>query len=566
MYPYAKLKSHLNSSPTAYQFGRTTYLNQSSPPLAQYSLIWCSDFGASFRKQVIVSDKSAQTLNNFVSNQNGEVYSMDNMAAFLSRKPGHFYSLQAGGMSNVYILVKTEHYEPYDDVCWNTLRMLHQIRWVATTDMVEQISLGVAQHVLTTLVPWMPADEKRALVDAIPSPDVHWVWFRKPGYCLTQEIVERASSWIALNPGSRFHLWTDIPTEDDVTDFLKNIKPDWLAQFRAATTIHLADETAHIMESVLQTLGSDASDVEIAEGLRLLRAEFASTERQARVYKTDFFRLFVLWYCGGVYADFNDLLCLAPIKDALAIYGSNAPLGVSDLYDLNHASNYFLYSPAHNEPWLNTIKEMVKHFVYLIRMIRDAEMEACVKRGVLRALESCTSPTHVPQSVSELQTVYARQELPYIGNERIPDTLWERILFVILVDCVPDAYKAGINARLDMLKRPQRNRRRGGSGEPVFQTLSAPQVDELRGIVEAKFHASFLFWWVDYNLRVLMHYTNLPIYCRMRRLPLSLLPFGYFVNYSCAMSFVGHIGDGTSYGMDGRKDFYIANVYRDISE
>lgn len=549
----------MNSSPTAYQFGKALYLQQTPPPLVQYSLIWCSDFGASFRKQVIVSDNSSQSTNNFMSNQNGEIYDMEHMLAFLSRKPGHFYSVQAGGMSNVYILVKTDNHESIEDLCWNTLRMLHHIRWIPSTDMVEQNNLGVAQHVLPALVTWVPQEEKRALVEATPAPDVHWVWFRRPGYYLTQEIIERASSWIALNPESRFHLWTDIPTEEDVADFLKNIKPEWLAPFRAATTIHLAAETAHVMESVLQTLGCD----ETAEGLRLLRAEFASTERQARVYKTDFFRLFVLWHTGGVYADFNDLLCLGPIREALAIYGCEAPLGVSDLYDLNHASNYFLYSPKHNEQWLNTIKDMVKHFVYLIRMIRDVDMEACVKQGVLRALESCVSPMHIPQSVTELQTVYARQELPYIGNERIPDSLWERILFVILVDCVPDPYKAGINARLDMLKRPQRNRRRGGA-DPVFQTLTGAQIDELRAVVEEKFHASFLFWWVDYNLRVLMHYTNLPIYCRMRRLPLSLLPFGYFVNYSCALSYVGHIGDGTSYGMDGRKDFFIANVYRDI--
>jgi hypothetical protein len=26
------------------------------------------------------------------------------------------------------------------------------------------------------------------------------------------------------------------------------------------------------------------------------------------------------------------------------------------------------------------------------------------------------------------------------------------------------------------------------------------------------------------------------------------------LTYSCALSWVGHIGDGTSYGMDGRKD------------
>jgi hypothetical protein len=554
MYKYGDLKAHLNTSSSAYQFGKAVYLHQSIPYLPQFSLVWCA-YGPSFRKQIMVSTNSTQATNNYVSNQNNEMYTMEQLTTFLTTKPGHFYSIQAGGMSNSYILVKTDQQESLEDVCWNTNRMLHMIRWIVTTEMKEELALGVAQHVNQTSVVWMNSDEKRTLIESIPIPDIHWVWFRKPGYHLTQEIIERASSWIVLNPGSKFHLWTDIPTEADVEDFLKNIHPEWKAQFRAATTIHLLHETNHIIESMLEILDND----ETAEGIRLLRAEFASSERQSRVYKTDFFRLFVLWYCGGVYTDFNDLLCLAPIREALAIYGCESPVGVTDLYDLNHASNYFMYCPARNTHWLDILKGMVSHFVYLIRMIRDESMEACVKQGVLKALESCTSPTHISQPISELKAVYSRHELPHIGNEHISDSLWERILFVILVDCVPEPYKGIINTRLDMLKRTRR-----GKTTPVFQTLKAEEIGELRDIIETKFHVSFHFWWVDYNLRVLMHYTNLPIYCRMRKIPLALLPFGYFVNYSCMLSYVGHIGDGTSYGMDGRKDYYVGNVYKNI--
>jgi hypothetical protein len=469
-------------------------------------------------------------------------------------------------MTSVYVLVKTDEYESIEDVCWNTLRMLHKIRWIASTEMYEQNILGIAQHTLPILVSWISSTEKKALLAATPDPDVHWVWFRKPGYSLTQEIIERAISWIALNPGSKFHLWTDIPTEDDVVDFLKLVKPEWLERFRSATTIHLLSETNNVLESVLHAVEC----AETAEGIRMLRAEFESAERQSRVYKTDFFRLCVLWYHGGIYADFNDCLCVAPIKEAFAIYGMEQPLGVTDLYDLNHASNYFMYSPVHNDQWLHIMKEMLQQFVYLIRMLRDAEMEACVKQAVLKTLESCVSPVLVPQPVSELQTIYKRQTLPHIGNENISDVLWERILYVVLVDCVPEPYKSFINARLDLLKRSLRSQRSQRSQQsqqspPTFQTLTADQISELRVIIDVKFHTSFLFWWVDYNLRVLMHYTNLPIYCRMRKLELSLLPFGYLMNYCCMLSYVGHIGDGTSYGMDGRKDVHVSNIYKDVA-
>lgn len=558
MYKYDKLKTHLNESPSAYHFGKAKYIGTSIPNLYSYALIWCSEYGATFRKNVRCEKSSATMENNFACLQNNETYEMDKLQSFLSRKEGHYFNIQCGGMSNLHVLVKTDAHETIDDVSWNTLRLLHMIRWVPSTDMEEKSSLGVALHALPTRVVWMNRDEIRTVVDKIPDPDIHWVWFRKPGYFLTQEIIERATSWIALNPASKFHLWTDIPTEADVDDFLKNIKPDWCRRFRNATTIHLQHETNHIMETVLQTLET----AETAEGMRLLRAEFASAERQSRVYKTDFFRLFVLWYCGGVYADFNDLLCLGPMKEALAIYDIDQPLGVTDLYDLNHASNYFMYCPAKHDGWLNMMKEMVKHFEFLIRLVRDAELEAAIKEAVLKTLDSCMSPNPVSQPVLALQTLYNRHELPYIGNEHISDQLFERLLYVILGDCLPSPHNKVVDERHEYLRRPKK--RRGAAADPVFQTFTAEQIAELRVSIETKFHTSFLFWWVDYNLRVLMHYTNLPIYCRMRKMPLCMLPFGYFFSYLCMLSYVAHIGDGTSYGMDGRKDVYIANYYNPI--
>jgi hypothetical protein len=343
MHDYLGLKRNSNASPNAHRFGKIRPIGSAVPQLVEYSVIWIADIGYSFRRAIRVEDRSSQIEHEFVSNQNGNRYGFDKMLSFLHASPGQFYSVQCGGCSNVQLLIKAPVNMSMDGdlIAWNALRFLHLIGWVPMTGSDVNTVMNIPCELESIELKWIDSLAQKALVQAVPTLDVNWVWFRRAGYKLTQEIIERATSWIVVNPDCRFHLWTDIPNQEELDDFLSLLKPDWRERFVNKVTIHMRDETNAIVETVLTELESE----ETAESIALLRSEFACLERQARVYKTDFARLFILYKRGGIYADFNDLLCLAPMRDLMAIYGTEKPLGVTDLADLNHASNYFMYSP-----------------------------------------------------------------------------------------------------------------------------------------------------------------------------------------------------------------------------
>jgi hypothetical protein len=571
MLEYSKLSSL--KSPT---FGKLECISKNTcPTIAHFSIVWCTETGASYSRRVNVSAGSCSSTSEFTCNQTKHSLEYTSLQSKLSETPGYYYSAQLGGSSSSYLLMKLpvageagEASAEYDDahIRWNALHFLHKIGWIEYTGSAvkQQHVLGVAMHVERCLVPWVSAKERAARIAAVPAIDIHWVWFRRAGYRLTQEIVERAYSWIALNPDCRFHLWTDIPTRADVDDFMSLIEPEWRDAFMKTVNVHLRDDTYRVIEDAFKCI--ESANPEVHEGMRLLRAEFDSIEKQSRVYKTDFVRLFILGVVGGVYADFNDCVCLAPVRDIIAIYGYDIPLGVSDLYDINHASNYFMYCPppasSHgNVYWNNIIADMIVHVPHIIGLIRNNELRDALRSYIERAIRGLASESVETMDISELAKIYGRRELPHCGNEHLDINMWNRFVWVIVGE-IASAVGGGelrvkIQPRMEYSKNPGRARGgRRGAAPAAFIVIDNATIDAMLAYIsdDSVYNQLFLFWWTDYNLRVLMHYTNLPIFCRMRNIPLVFLPFGYMLIYSCALSWVGHIGDGTSYGMDGRKD------------
>jgi hypothetical protein len=553
MYNYKGLKSALNGSPSAYTFGKSKYIGPVLPGLFEYSLVWDSITGTAYRRSLRVEGRSCAIENSFVYLPSLAKYDTASTLRRFTEKSGYYYSIQCGGSGNTYICVKTETLADESLLSINALNFLHVVGWIDSTHATQERPLSMALSLNSQPCAWMTQAEVDAKCAAAPHPPIHWVWFRKPGYKLTQEIVERAYSWIALNPKSTFHLWTDIPTDEDVADFLSNLMPEWRTAFLAATAIHKAEETSALIEEALTYF----SDTTTADGIAALRYEFASTERQARVYKTDFARLFIIWKYGGIYTDFNDLLCLAPIQQIFAVYDPSKPLGVTDHADNNHATNYFLYTPAKHTEWESILRGMITDVPHLVRMIRDTEIAEAVLAATHDVLQLCIKSEYVAYDTNKLHTVFNRQQLPYVGNEGISPALWERLPYIILSEIAPEALRPIFRARLEFVRRNTKQRK----ATPAFQPLDEDGLLTMNDLLESQFKAQFLFWWTDFNLRTLMHYTNLPIYCRMRKIPLTMLPYGYYMSYSCMVSWVGHIGDGTSYGMDGRKDVRAADLY-----
>lgn len=565
--PYTEL-----NTVTLPAYGKMTRVSEREcPNVSSISVIWCTDSGISYYHKIHNAPGYSSMTPDFVCTQTNEIIHNANLQVKLSQTPGHYYSVQLGGSSNSWLLMKIPFNISREDIDemnlrWNAVNFLHRIGWIEYPGgtSANQHMLGIPLTLQTCLIPWVSNDQRKALIEAIPGIDIHWVWFRRVGYKVKQEIIERACSWIALNPECRFHLWTDIPTLADFDDFMSLVDLEWRDPFVQRVNVHLQESTNQLIDEAFQHIRLIRPETET--GLKLLRAEFESTQKQSRIYKTDFVRLFILGMRGGIYVDFNDCLCLAPIRDMIALYGYDTPLGVCDFYDANHASNYFLYCPpliaensndSGNLNWNLIVADMVEHFPHVVTAIRNMDLCASVRGYVQRAIKSLSSEAHEILDITELATLFGRHELPHCGNERLTKDMWNRFIWVLvgaIASVVSDTdIRQKIQPRMEYSKNPQRSR---GRNRPPFAIIDASTIDAMLEYItnDQVYEELFLFWWTDYNLRTLMHYTNLPIFCRMRKTRLVMLPFGYLFIYCCALSWVGHIGDGTSYGMDGRKD------------
>ena len=169
---------------------------------------------------------------------------------------------------------------------------------------------------------------------------IHWVWFRRPNYRLTEEIVLRAASWIDLNPGYKFHLWSSLQDEEECNDFLKDLSSDIRNKYftSGCITIHYNNEFHRAIFTWLSEHKPSLIDV--------FQQVWDSKERQDTVMKTDYTRNILLAMYGGIYTDFNDLLCLAPIEPLLEAHAGRY-IGVTDNTSPNNASNYFFISTLH---------------------------------------------------------------------------------------------------------------------------------------------------------------------------------------------------------------------------
>ena len=355
---------------------------------------------------------------------------------------------------------------------------------------------------------------------------VHWVWFRKPNYKLTEEIVLRCSSWIELNPGYTFHLWTSIKDQDECMDFLGNL-PETMKQY-------ILDHIQFHYENEFRDLIMDWLSVHIPELVTLFQKIWESKERQDTIMKTDYTRNIILLLKGGIYTDFNDLVCLAPIETVLQCHAGQY-IGVTDNTSENNASNYFMYASKNNEEWLSIVKQCTATMPYIHTLIHDeaafAEAKACIT--------SMIQLEYVPESNDSL----FMKNICYALEVGLPEPI-------------------ALSFKELRKKRPVRGVPNPSPVLDIRRILRENATIIQEYIQTDKFAKDWRFARTDIHLNPIMHRTNLPIFCRQNSIPIYMLPFSYIHRYHCLLSYVGHIGDATSYGNALRpnnsiKDFFV---------
>ncbi len=359
---------------------------------------------------------------------------------------------------------------------------------------------------------------------------IHWLWFRKPGYRLTEEIVLRAASWIEQNPGYTFHLWSSLKDAAEKAEFLENISEEARQRYfdSGAITVHYDDEFRNVVFQWISEHTPHLTDT--------FATVWNSRERQDTVMKTDYTRNIILAIYGGIYTDFNDLLCLAPIEPFLEAHAGSF-VGCTDNTSPQNASNYFMYAAAGNPDWLDITKRCFDTLP-LVRGTIYSEDALQAARDTVTAFANGQFPSS--KKGEELLTAGF--------NSNMPAKFYHYAIGFCLMHALPESSPALQPIRELMFRSTH------GRVKPSFTTELISHCrtiqDELLSLIPTDhFAAMWRFAHTDIYLNPIMHRTNLPIFCREQNIPIYLAPFGYLLRYGCLLSFVGHLGDATSYGM-----------------
>lgn len=349
---------------------------------------------------------------------------------------------------------------------------------------------------------------------------IHWVWFRKEKYYLTEEIYGRAMSWVELNPGYTFHFWTSIKDSVELADFLSKISATNSSNFISKTTVHYAKE---FEEEISNWFASNLPDLST-----LLHKIWNSKERQDIVMKTDYTRNIIICIHGGIYADFNDLLCLRSIEPVLSAH-AGMYIGVSDTDNQSHSSNYFMYSSAKNPEFTNIVKACTSTMPEVYSMIHSCETLEKAKGIAVHFL-------HGEENTYEL----ASHESDFV-----------RAVLLALQLCMSRDDSSVLE---EILKVPLYRRKKNEYLVKAIEFLKG------KSIKTDEFEIQWRFAYTHMYLSEIMYKTNLPIYCHEQQIPLYLLPFSYLLRFGCFLSFIGHLGDGSSYGKAAVKKAEIADL------
>lgn len=370
---------------------------------------------------------------------------------------------------------------------------------------------------------------------------VHWVWFRKPNYKLTTEIVLRSKSWIVLNPGYTFHLWTSLLDKEELDDFLSELTDEIRLAFLQSVTVHYKDE---FHTTIFDWLREHTPDL-----VEVFQSVWDSVERQDTVMKTDYTRNILLAVFGGIYTDFNDLLCLSPIEPVLAAHAGRC-VGVTDNTSLNNASNYFMYAAKGCPVWLDITKRCT-HTLPFVRGLIYSEQAWTVAKDTIVGMTA-----GIPPNMETIQNLFD-SDLGK-GHSYVPKMFLQSIDLAIRTAFRDTPLASSIQQNGKHATGRAKESIYISNMISVFQSNAS---SILASIATQSFAQVWRFARTDMYLRTIMHNTNLPIFCREQSIPLFLVPFGYLIRYNCLLSFVGHLGDATSYGMEGPQRTYLHTLF-----
>ncbi len=389
------------------------------------------------------------------------------------------------------------------------------------------------------------------------STELHWVWFRKPGAYLREIVYKRAQSWIDWNPEFSFHLWTNLSGPEEAADFFKNAPHEFLAR----VTIHYLDEMCEVANSYISKHPSDVT-------FDLYQRILYDTEHQSSmVLKTDLFRIMLLLERGGWYADFNDTVCLIPLRYLVSQTSpsSDYPRYFGTCFNHDIVNNYLMYISRGDPYCVEKMHTIMNSSIYLYeKMQRNDSIDFFIERlheVVEIALHtneiSLTQATfrYYDEWVRAYRTEYLSRIHPsiYIAFE-LSDSEVLRIMYAIWKYIAPSESCENWMNELKNIVRFTRMRRKEIQWKDrslafSFQFNRADMI-ELQAALQ-NLPPSLPNWFcselITINIGKVMDVTNLGFVCRKDENRITI-PHCYLYGKCTFLTSILHIGDGTSVG------------------
>lgn len=204
--------------------------------------------------------------------------------------------------------------------------------------------------------------------------NLHWIWFRYDNMKISNEMIDYSLSYINNNNDYKFNLWTNFESIDEIYDMLADIDEEKKNMLINNVIIHTYDEYIKIVDNIIENNNINE------KSKKFLNWKLKSKDKYDILYITDLFRLILLWQFGGIYCDFNDCYCCDNMDIFFSIYGrDNIVLSNENFLKPN---NYFIYTPANNELFIDIVMNIFNKIYLLNDMINDDYIKELMLSGI----------------------------------------------------------------------------------------------------------------------------------------------------------------------------------------
>jgi hypothetical protein len=247
---------------------------------------------------------------------------------------------------------------------------------------------------------------------------VHWVWMRIDGRPVDPKIIRRCcASWFPLNPPDEveFHLWTNLKDSDDLASWLSNVSDeDDKRTFLERTTIHYCEETCQQFQG---------HSIDLSEDVRM-------PSSKDLFLMTDVLRLVLLANHGGYYVDFNDTLCMCPLK---TIWSSthDVMLAYEGTRDQREMNNFFVHASKDSVSFLELLSEIIDNHSKIREHVAMAIFPKALVTVASNVLDRILGGIKPPFNAYDLMSIATDLgDLRYAVSNALPDDhLTYRLVF-----------------------------------------------------------------------------------------------------------------------------------------